>query len=120
MTSPPTAPHEWVQEFPFSVTVTDTVGIITEMNNAAVESFAADGGRALIGTSVLECHPERARAILSDLLASGRSNIYSIEKNGRKKLIVQSPWYRDGKYSGIVEISIELPETVPHFNRDAP
>ena len=29
------------------------------------------------------------------------------------------PWMKDGKPSGIVELSIEIPFDMPHFNRDA-
>ena len=110
----------WVQELPIAITVCDDAGQITDMNNAAAAAFADDGGTALIGQNLFECHPEHAQNILRDLLASGRENIYSIEKNGRRKLIVQSPWYRDGHFAGLVEFSIPLPETIPHFIRDQP
>ncbi len=114
------ADHPWVEELPYAITVCDASGLITQMNSRAAEAFAEEGGRALIGQSLLGCHPERARAILEQLLATGRENIYSIEKEGRHKLIVQSPWYRDGQFAGLVELSIPLPEAIPHFNRDAP
>jgi hypothetical protein len=52
------------------------------------------------------------------MLESGRANVYTIQKNGRRKLIYQSPWYRDGKYAGLVELSLEIPWEMPHFNRD--
>jgi hypothetical protein len=44
-------------------------------------------------------------------------NAYTIEKNGKKKMIYQTPWYSNGKYSGLVEISLPLPEELPHFIR---
>jgi hypothetical protein len=28
------------------------------------------------------------------------------------------PWYQDGKFAGIVEISIPIPDDLPHFDRD--
>ena len=40
------ADHSWVKEFPGAVTVCDTDGIITEMNDKAAKVFEADGGRA--------------------------------------------------------------------------
>ncbi len=106
-----------MKELPASITVCDTDGIILSMNDRACKSFEEEGGAKLIGTNVLDCHPANARAILEDLLREGKSNTYTIEKNGQKKLIFQSPWYTGGKYAGLVEIAIVLPETLPHFVR---
>ena len=89
--------HAWVREFPGAITVCDREGVILEMNEKAVAVFAADGGAALLGRNVLDCHPEPARSRLVALLESGQTNAYTIEKNGVKKLIYQAPWYRDGE-----------------------
>lgn len=109
----------WVKEFPGAATVCDRDGIILEMNDRAAATFADDGGRALVGTNALDCHPERSRAQLAGMLASGRRNVYTIEKGGVKKLIYQAPWYRDGAYAGFVELSLEIPFELPHFVRGA-
>ncbi len=109
--------HAWVREFPGAVTVCDRDGVILEMNDRSAEVFATDGGRTLIGTNALDCHPEPARAKLAAMLASGRANVYTIEKNGMKKLIYQAPWRVDGEYKGFVELSLEIPFEVPHFVR---
>ncbi len=109
--------HEWVREFPGAVTVCDRDGVVLEMNERSVASFADDGGAALIGTNVLDCHPEPARGKLAALLASGQANVYTIEKDGVKKLIYQAPWYRDRAYAGFVELSLEIPADLPHFVR---
>jgi hypothetical protein len=55
---------------------------------------------------------------VQELLTSGRSNVYTIEKGGIKKLIYQSPWYENGKYAGLVELSLPIPKEMPHFVRD--
>ncbi len=110
---------EWVNEFPAAIIVCDEQGIIVEMNERAAQNYARDGGRALIGKSVLDCHPEPARAKLQRLLKTQQKNVYTIEKNGVKKLIYQSPWYRDGKFAGLVELSLEIPFEMPHFVRAA-
>ena len=104
----------WVRELPAAFTVCDRHGIILEMNDKARSTFSGD----LVGRNVLDCHPEPARAKLADLLATGKSNVYTIEKNGRRKLIYQSPWYQDGRFAGLVEISLELPASIPRFQRD--
>jgi PAS domain-containing protein len=108
----------WTREFPAAITVCDADGIILSMNERACLSFAEEGGAALVGTSLLECHPEPARTKLAALLATGHENIYTIEKKGQRKLIYQSPWYEDGRYAGFVELSLPIPWNMPHFVRD--
>jgi transcriptional regulator with PAS, ATPase and Fis domain len=110
--------HAWVREFPGAVTVSDTEGRIVEMNRRSRETFAADGADKLLGTNVLDCHPEPSRTKLAGLMSERRTNVYTIQKNGRKKLIYQAPWSRDGVYAGFVEISLEIPMDLPHFDRD--
>jgi PAS domain-containing protein len=110
--------HLWIKSFPGAITVCDEQGIILEMNEAACETFRSDGGEKLIGTNLLDCHPEKARVKVENLLAMQQANVYSIEKNGKKKLIYQTPWYRDGKYAGFIELSLEIPKEMPHFIRD--
>jgi hypothetical protein len=112
--------HAWTEEFPASIVVCDAEGIILEMNARAIETFAADGGAALIGSNVLACHPEPSRTMLTGMLASGQKNVYTIRKNGIRKLIYQSPWYSKGVYAGFVELSLPIPDTMPHFDRDVP
>jgi PAS domain-containing protein len=109
--------HTWFQGFPGAITVCDRTGIILAMNDRAAHSFAAEGGAGLIGSNVLDCHPEPARTKLAHLLATGKANVYTIEKRGVKKLIYQSPWYRDGEYVEFVELALEIPWEMPHFVR---
>ena len=110
--------HPWVNEFLAEITVCDTNGIILEMNDEAIKTFQDQGGEKLIGLNLLSCRPEDARMKLEELMKTRRVNVYTIEKSGMRKLVYQSPWYREGKYSGMVEISFEIPEQLPHFVRD--
>ena len=110
--------NAWVEEFPGAVTVCDTEGRIVEMNGRSVEAFAADGGEKLLGTNVLDCHPEPSRSKLKKMMDERRTNVYTIQKSGKKKLIYQAPWFKDGVYAGFVELSLEIPPDMPHFNRD--
>lgn len=109
--------HEWIKHFPAAITVCDQNGIILEMNEKARATFAGHGGGQLIGTSLYACHKPQSEAIIKDMLASGKNNVYTIEKNGVKKLIYQQPWYRDGELGGLVEISLEIPSEMPHHVR---
>jgi hypothetical protein len=52
------------------------------------------------------------------LLNTDESNTYTVTKNNVKKLIHHTPWYVDGKIAGILELSIEIPANIPHFDRD--
>lgn len=108
----------WLKEFPGAITVCDKDGVILEMNDKAIQTFQAEGGAELIGTNLLDCHPEPARTKLKQLLDNRQMNVYTIEKNGVKKLIYQAPWYKDGEYAGLVELSLEIPFDMPHFIRD--
>jgi len=109
--------HAWVREFAGAVTVCDSEGIILEMNDRSERMFQDQGGRRLLGTNLLDCHPDQARAKLRQLMEQRLTNVYTVEKNGVKKMIYQAPWYRDGQYQGFVEITVELPEAVPHYIR---
>ena len=115
MTSPE---YSWVQDFPGAFTVSDRDGLIIEMNDQAARSFADEGGRALIRKNVLDCHPVPARSHLKELMDSRQSNTYTIEKHGMKKLVYQTPWFHAGKYSGFIELSLEIPFDMPHSVRD--
>ena len=108
---------DWVREFPGGVTVCDAAGTILYLNDVAARTFAADGGAALVGRSLLDCHPEAAAAKLRRLLATRQPNTYTIEKAGRWKLIHQAPWTEAGVFRGLVELSVEIPAVLPHFVR---
>ncbi len=108
---------DWIKQFPGAVTVCDCRGVILEMNDKAAQSFEKDGGYDLVGKNLLDCHPEPARSKVQELLANCEKHIYTIEKNGVKKLIYQSPWFEDGHYAGLVELSLEIPFEMEHFVR---
>lgn len=109
--------HAWVKEFPAAVTVCDSDGVILEMNDKAARTFEKDGGYKLVGSNMLDCHPDPARSKVERLLAAREKNVYTIEKNGVKKMIFQSPWYQNGEYAGFVELSLEIPFEMEYFVR---
>ncbi|MBP7634624.1 PAS domain-containing protein [Candidatus Ozemobacteraceae bacterium] len=111
---------DWVKEFGGAVTVCDANGVILSMNEKACRTFAKDGGASLVGKSLYDCHPEKARAKIREIMEKRVTNAYTIEKAGVKKLIYQAPWYKDGAFAGLVELSIEIPFEMPHFVRTPP
>ncbi|MEW5984984.1 MAG: diguanylate cyclase [Acidobacteriota bacterium] len=110
---------DWVEGFRGAVTVCDAAGVIVAMNAKSAQTFDADGGQALIGRNLLDCNPEPSRSQVADLLAHPRVNAHTIEKRGVRKLIYQAPWYRDGVCQGLVELSLEIPDGMPHFVRQS-
>jgi hypothetical protein len=109
--------HDWVKELPAEVMVCDSRGIILEMNIEAEALFATDGGLDLLGTDVLECHPDAARNKLQRMMEAQTPNAYFNTENGQKRFFYQTPWYQNGHYAGFTEISFEVPEEIPHFLR---
>jgi len=109
-----------MEQFGVAVTVCDADGIVLEINERAAKTFERQDGKQLVGQNLLDCHPEPARSKLLQLMENQRKNVYTIEKQGIKKLIYQSPWYVDGRYGGFVELSLEIPAVMPHFVRDVP
>ncbi|MFA5833250.1 MAG: PAS domain-containing protein [Bacteroidota bacterium] len=107
----------YFDEINAAVTVCDTEGTIVYMNDKSQEVFKNDGGKELVGKSLFDCHPEPALTKVKELLSSGTTNIYTIEKLGKKKIIYQSPWFTNKTIGGMVEISIELPTEMQHFVR---
>lgn len=101
-----------------AVTMCDCDFNIVWMNGKAASTFAADGGKELVGKSLLPCHKSESAEKMRAILATGKPNVYTISKKGVRKLIWQGPWIRDGEKAGLVEISIVLPEDIPHFRRD--
>ena len=106
---------DWARAVGCAVTVCDADGTILYMNDLSRETFARHGD--IIGHNLYDYHPERAQKMIRHMLSTGETNAYTILKNGRKKLIYQTPWRRDGEIAGLVEISIPLPEDMPHYVR---
>lgn len=107
----------WLKTLPVAVTVTDINGTIIEMNDQSAAVFAKYGGYNLIGSDLNDCHNPHSREVIASLLSENKTNVYTIEKQGIRKLIYQSPWYVDGKPAGLVELSIVLPDEMPHHKR---
>lgn len=107
----------WTDEFGGAITVCDREGIVVYMNERSKKQFTKSGDGDLMGKSLIECHPEPARSIVLKMLAGPSPNSYTIEKNGIRKMIHQTPWMENGEFKGVVEISFEIPVDLSHFVR---
>ena len=106
--------RDYFEKADIALTVCDCEGKILDMNGKSRRTFLKPGQPEIIGQNVLDCHPEPARSQLADMLANPRTNIYTVEKEGLKKLIVQTPWYDGDAYAGYMELSIVLPKEIPN------
>ena len=104
--------YEWAKELDCAVTVCDRVGTVIYQNDKSVATNGSVSGRNLE-----ECHNPKSWAMICKMLREGSSNTYTISKKGQKKLIYQTPWFQDGFVAGLVELSIVIPEELPHFKR---
>ena len=111
---------DWTGFFDAAITVCDRDGAVIYMNEQSKRTFAADGGGKLLGRNLRACHEPESWGTIRRLIDRGESRTYTIEKQGKRKLIHQAPWRRqaDGPCDGLVEISIELPAEMPHQRRD--
>ena len=107
----------WMEESPLSIIVSDPSGMIVYMNTVAANAYLHLGGKLLIGSSMFECHPEPALTKLKELMEQRHSNVYTIERNGIHKMVLQSPWYQDGTYAGYIELIFQIPVDIPHYIR---
>lgn len=108
---------DWAEQLGCAVTVCDNTGKVIYMNERSRLTFDKDG-RSMLGQNMFPCHNERSKAIIRKMLEEGSSNCYTISKKGVKKLIFQSPWRENGEVMGLVELSIPLPDDMPHYDRD--
>ena len=107
-----------------AVTVSDKDGNVIYQNDSSIDV----NGDAR-GCNLEQCHNPKSWEIICHMLKENVSNVYTISKKGKKKLIYQTPWYEEseerkaesGKLkaepAGLVEFSIILPEEMPHFVR---
>ena len=109
---------EWVNELPIAITVCDKQSNIIYMNEKSMMTFSKDGGGNLIGQNLDNCHSISSQQKINQLLETESSNIYTIKKNNKKKMIIQMPWFLENKIMGPVELSVDLPENIPDFDRD--
>jgi len=109
--------NKWFELLNIALTVMDNDGKIVYMNEKASKTFLKYGGKELIGKSLYDCHSLNSIEIIQKLLKNKETNAYTIEKNGVKKLIYQTPWYEGEECKGLVELSLEIPFEMPHFVR---
>ena len=108
----------WLNGLNVSLMVCDRAGQILFLNATAAQQYAKDGGPALVGKNLRDCHNAQSNEKIAQLIADGTPNHYTITKHGRKRMIHQMPWFADGRCAGLVEFAMDIPDDLPHFDRD--
>ncbi len=109
---------EFIDNLDCAVIVSDASENIIYLNNKAITDFQLFGGGALIGKNLKDCHQDHSNEKIGKMIETHEKNVYTIEKMGKKKLIYQTPWFSDGKFGGLIELSLDIPFEMPHFKRD--
>jgi transcriptional regulator with PAS, ATPase and Fis domain len=107
---------DYLKEFDGAATVCDRDGVVIYCNDRSKLQFAKYGD--LIGQNLKDCHLPASWDKICQLIETGENNIYTVEKNGIKKMICQTPWRRNGAVQGLIEISFVIPNELPHFVRN--
>lgn len=108
---------DWAEDFNGAITVCDTRGIIVYMNQYSIQQFQKYGGEKLLGTNLIDCHPEPSKSKLKEMLKEHTENMYTTDKNGTKTMILQTPWKVNKEFKGLVEISFIIDNKMPGFVR---
>ncbi len=104
---------DFFKEFGAAVTVSDDKGILLYLNDKARAIFETPENAPLVGKSMFDCHKQASQEMIRAMMESKAPHVYTIEKKGVKKLIYQAPWFENGVFKGLVELSMELPSEVP-------
>jgi len=110
--------YDWSELYPSAVTVCDVHGVIVAMNSASRKNFSNYGSESLVGTSLFDCHPEAANIKIRKMLRTHQAETYIVEKKGRKRLVHQAPWYKQGEFAGLVETIIDLVGDIREHKRN--
>lgn len=101
---------DFFEKVAVATTVCDLEGNVIYQNERAVAALGDAHG-----ANLKACHKPESWQKIVEMIASGATNAYTIEKKGVRKLIYQTPWYdTEGAVAGLVEYSIILPDQMPH------
>ncbi len=106
---------DYLEHVAFAATVCDQDGVVLYQNQRAIRR---DGN--VVGQNLYDCHKPSSGKIIRHMIATGESNTYEIIRHGKHRLLHQTPWRKepDGEVAGLIELSIDLPDDYPTFDRD--
>jgi len=101
--------NEFLYEADFVVSVCDRNGTIIYMNQKAEKIFEEDGGRDLIGSDILDCHPEPSKSQLKEMMTTHETQTIFKGNGPDRRMIHQTPIYKNGEFDGYIELIIPIP-----------
>lgn len=106
---------DYLENTAFAATVCDKEGFVLYQNAHARKR---DGD--VVGKNLYNCHSRKSQDLIRHMIDTGESNTYETIHHGQRRLIHQTPWFEEsgGTVAGLIEISIDLPDNYPVFNRD--
>jgi transcriptional regulator with PAS, ATPase and Fis domain len=99
---------DWVEEFPGMISVCDGDGKILVLNKQIAEYFSSTGGKKLIGSNLFDCHGQTSGQEIRHLMTNKEASVYITEVDGDRELVIHSPWFKEGEFAGLVEITLPL------------
>lgn len=106
---------DYLENVAFAATVCDCEGVVVYQNARARKR---DGG--VVGRNLYDCHSAKSGEMIRHMIETGESNTYEIIRHGKRRLLHQTPWREepDGPVCGLIELSVDMPDSYPVFNRD--
>ncbi|MBQ6268875.1 MAG: PAS domain-containing protein [Bacteroidetes bacterium] len=106
--------NSFFNEIDAAITICDLNFKIVYMNNKSKNTFQ----NKKIGDDILACHNPHSIEIMNNIISTKKANVYSIDKNGIKKIIYQTPWLENNEVKGLIEFSFVVPVDMPNYKRN--
>lgn len=105
---------DYLENVAFAACVCDSQGKVLYQN---ARSIKRDG--EVVGKNLYDCHNPKSARMIRHMIETGESNTYAIIRHGKKRLLHQTPWFEQpgGPVSGLIELSIDIPDEYPVFDR---
>lgn len=108
---------QWAEDLNCAITVCDENCSIIFMNKRSRETFCKHG--SLIGKNLIDCHSPRSVEIIRRLLSDGTPIPTPSKRTDSSRWFIRQPGCKeDGTIGGLVEISMVIPEHLPHYKRN--
>lgn len=109
--------YNWAKEIDATLIISDSNGIIIEINDKAKNVFAGNNDK-LIGSKLINCHPKWAKSKVRKLMEEKIPSCYTTETKGKNNFVYHTPWFKNDIYMGFVELVIPIPKNLPNIKRD--
>jgi PAS domain-containing protein len=99
---------DYLKETDIIVSVCDKDGTIRYMNDKGYNYFQEPGKPELLGSNIMDCHPEPSKSRFKEMMITHETQSIIKGDGEKKRLIHQTPIYKDGEFDGYVELILPL------------